>query len=79
MRGFDLWLQQSKLVPVDGRLQGVVLPLAICSAVELAGSTKQWLDWHLSEMCRKDFCIGWAIGPIGQNLTGIKKWNDSPN
>lgn len=38
MRGFDLRLQQSKLVPVDGRLQGVVLPLAICSAVELAGS-----------------------------------------
>lgn len=55
MRGFDLWLQQSRLVPVDGRLQGVVLPLAICSAVELAGSTKQWLDWHLSEMLWKGF------------------------
>lgn len=38
MPGFDLWLQQLKLVPVDGRLQGVVLPLTIFSAVELAGS-----------------------------------------
>lgn len=28
---------QSKQVPVDGRLQGVRLPLTICLAIELAG------------------------------------------
>lgn len=30
VNGFDLWLQHSKLMPVDGRLQGALLPLTIC-------------------------------------------------
>lgn len=76
--GFDLWLYNSKLVPVDGRLQGAILPLNLLSCgIGWKYPSSGWLG--IFQRCRKDFCIVWAIGPRGQNMTGIRQWNDSSN
>lgn len=61
------------LGPVRERLQGVRLPLTMCSVVELAGTVQAVTGLASFRGVIESSSIGWAVGQTDQNLTGIRK------